>query len=156
MTTYCLEMRSTADWQDVRYREYTTSKRKAELFKKVPKIAFTDSGHHIIPHVKEHAGRKLPRNMILCDHVQDAIIGISRKPAHARPPITKTLETSLRAFVEAYLKHAEPIGDSDLDDEQPRSVHVTLGECRKAQRALWELEALRGRSNLPHNREANP
>jgi hypothetical protein len=43
MTTFCLEMRSTADWQDVRYREYTSSKRKADLFKQVPKIRFTEA-----------------------------------------------------------------------------------------------------------------
>ena len=35
MPVYCLEMRSTANWNDVRYREYTTSVRKAEAFKKI-------------------------------------------------------------------------------------------------------------------------
>jgi len=37
----------------------------------------------------------------------------------------------LRPFVEAIRKAAEPIPDSDLDNEQPRSVHVTLGDCRR-------------------------
>lgn len=46
------------------------------------------------------------------------------------------LRAALRPFVDAYEKSAEPIGDSDLYDEQPRSVHVTLGDCRRAQRAL--------------------
>lgn len=82
MTTYILEMRSTANWQDVRYREYTTSAKKAEIFKDVPKIQFTDSGHGIVPAVREHVkGPREPRNMMLCDHVQDYIAAIGRKPA---------------------------------------------------------------------------
>ncbi len=58
MPVYCLEMRSTANWDDVRYREYTTSIRKAEAFKTVPKINFTDSGHGIVPAVRDHKGRR--------------------------------------------------------------------------------------------------
>ena len=69
MPTYCLEMISTANWQDVRYREYTSSIRKAELFRNIPKIKFTDSGHGIVPVVSEHKGKRLPRNMVLQDHV---------------------------------------------------------------------------------------
>jgi hypothetical protein len=73
VTTYVLELRSTADYKDCRYREYTTSKRKADLFAKVPRIPFTDSGHGIVPYVREHSGRREPRNMILQDHVVDSI-----------------------------------------------------------------------------------
>jgi hypothetical protein len=43
---------------------------------------------------------------------------------------------ALRPFVEAYAKAADPIGDSDLDDEQPRHVTVTLGDCRRASALL--------------------
>ena len=151
MTTYCLEMRSTADWSDVRYREYTTSAKKAELFKDVPKVRFTDSGHGIVPHVREHRGARQPRNMMLRDHVVDAIKAMTGQSQSLRPPIAKTLEAALKPFVDAYLKAACPVGDSDLDDEQPRSVWVTLGDCRKAQRALWEIEALRrGPSPISH------
>jgi len=39
---------------------------------------------------------------------------------------------ALRPFVEAYARDADPIGDSDLYDEQPRHVTVTLGDCRRA------------------------
>lgn len=42
----------------------------------------------------------------------------------------------LAPFVEAYVKAAEPIGDSDLYNEQPRSVSVTLGDCRRAKVVL--------------------
>lgn len=48
MPTYCLEMISTQNWNDVRYRDYTTSVRKAEAFEKIPKIKFTDSSHGVI------------------------------------------------------------------------------------------------------------
>ena len=39
---------------------------------------------------------------------------------------------ALRPFVEAYARSADVIGDSDLDNEQPRHVTVTLGDCRRA------------------------
>ena len=39
---------------------------------------------------------------------------------------------ALRPFVEAYARDANPIPDSDLDNEQPRVVRVTLGDCRRA------------------------
>lgn len=58
MPIYCLEMRSTANWDDVRYREYTSSIRKAEAFKAIPKIQFTDSGHGIVPVVKDAPKRR--------------------------------------------------------------------------------------------------
>jgi hypothetical protein len=43
---------------------------------------------------------------------------------------------ALKPFVEAYAKDADPIGDSDLDNEQPRHVTVTLGDCRRAANLL--------------------
>ena len=43
---------------------------------------------------------------------------------------------ALKPFVEAYAKSADPIGDSDLDNEQPRHVTVTLGYCRRAANLL--------------------
>jgi len=53
------------------------------------------------------------------------------------------LEKALLPFVLAYQREAEPIGDSDLYNEQPRSVHVLLGDCRHAERVLkdqrWNL-----------------
>jgi len=48
----------------------------------------------------------------------------------------RALIEALQPFVDAYQKGACPIGDSDLYDEHPRSVHVTLGDCRKAERVL--------------------
>ena len=43
--------------------------------------------------------------------------------------------TILRAFVAAY--KGDAIADSDLDDEQPRTITVTLGDIRRAQRAVY-------------------
>lgn len=45
---------------------------------------------------------------------------------------TEQLIRALKPFVEAYAEAADPIGDSDLDNEQPRHVTVTLGDCRRA------------------------
>ena len=39
---------NTECMQDIRYRKYTTSKKKAEAFNNIPKIQFTDSGHGIV------------------------------------------------------------------------------------------------------------
>ena len=39
---------------------------------------------------------------------------------------------ALKPFVEAYVRDAAAVPDSDLDDEQPRHVAVTLGDCRRA------------------------
>lgn len=85
MTTYCLEMRSTADWQDCRYRAYTKSVKKAEAFKLVSKIQFTDSGHGIVPVVTEGERKRGPVINILAGYVQDQtrvmsnILKITRK-----------------------------------------------------------------------------
>jgi hypothetical protein len=49
-----------------------------------------------------------------------------------RPTETMRLRKALMPFVLAYATAADPIGDSDLDDEQPRHVTVTLGDCRRA------------------------
>ena len=45
---------------DVRYRDYTASKKRADGFSKIPKIQFTDSGHGIVFSVREHRGKRKP------------------------------------------------------------------------------------------------
>jgi hypothetical protein len=59
--------------RDVRYRDYTTSKKKADKFNTIPKIQFTDSGHGIVFHASEHAGSRKPRVTILSDYVHKYI-----------------------------------------------------------------------------------
>jgi hypothetical protein len=51
-------MRSTEDWSDVRYRDYTTSLARAEAHRLIPKLRFTDSNHGVVPVVAEHPGGK--------------------------------------------------------------------------------------------------
>lgn len=98
MTTYVLEMRSTADWQDCRYREYTTSAKKAETFKGVPKIQFTDSGHGIVPHVRElpMGARREPRNMLLYDHVRSHIKAKGHKVEPSEPDVCPSCAAATR------------------------------------------------------------
>jgi hypothetical protein len=55
---YRLEMRSTENWSDVRYRDYTSSEKRMKRFKEVPKVQFTDSGHGVVPTVSECGSRK--------------------------------------------------------------------------------------------------
>lgn len=105
MTTFVLEMRSTANWQDIRYREYTSSVKKAELFKGVPRIDFTDSGHGIVPHVREHRGRREPRNMLLADHVQEYITAKGREVK--RPDKLREENAKLRAALTKALREGE-------------------------------------------------
>lgn len=56
--------------QDLCYREYTTSKARAEAFGKIPKIQFSDSGHGIVFRVKEHKGQRKKRIYAVDAHVQ--------------------------------------------------------------------------------------
>lgn len=66
-----MELRSTANWSDVRFRQYTSSVKMAERFKKFPKINFTDSGHGIVPHVSEHSGPRRPSIRTLWENVEE-------------------------------------------------------------------------------------
>lgn len=58
--------------------------------------------------------------------------------SHSAEKRVADLITALKPFVAAYQAHSDPIGDSDLYDEQPRSVDVTLGDLRLAERVLGE------------------
>ncbi len=55
---------------------------------------------------------------------------------HYDEKIARALAGALRSFVAAHDKKADHIADSDLDNEQPRSVDVTLGDIRVARRLL--------------------
>src|SRR2546426_876869 len=75
MTTWLLEAFNTDRRypDDVRYRVYTTSKRKAEAFDRIPKIQFTDSGHGIVFSASElpPRTRKLEARYGLADYVRE-------------------------------------------------------------------------------------
>jgi hypothetical protein len=57
--------------RDVRWREYTTSKKKAEAFRKIPKIQFSDSGHGIVFMSHEHKGPRKPVVREVWEHVRE-------------------------------------------------------------------------------------
>ena len=57
-------------YDDVRYRRYTNSKKKAEAFEKIPKIQFTDSGHGIVFCTREHSGLRKQTCSQLADYVR--------------------------------------------------------------------------------------
>ena len=76
MSAFVLEIRSTADWKDCRYRAYTTSqKRRDEFMARVKKVQFTDSGHGLVPHARElqKGARREPTNNVLREHVADCL-----------------------------------------------------------------------------------
>jgi hypothetical protein len=58
---------------DVRYRDYTTSARKAEAFERIPKIQFSDSGRGIVFRAVELAPktRRLPKILGLREHIEE-------------------------------------------------------------------------------------
>ena len=56
---------------DIRYRDYTTNRKKAEAFNKIPKIQFTDSGHGIVFYSHIHIGSRKPKVYILSDYVKE-------------------------------------------------------------------------------------
>ncbi len=60
--------------EDIRYREYTSSKRRAEAFEKIPKIQFSDSGHGICFSATPHRGARLPARRELNSYVQEHLV----------------------------------------------------------------------------------
>lgn len=78
---------------------------------------------------------------------QSTLAGIDAGRMGAQAEIER-LRKALLPFVLAYVKAADEIGDSDLYPEQPRSVAVTLGDCRKAHAVLNYLRPYRP-SDIP-------
>ncbi len=85
--------------------------------------------------------------MSLAEDLFDMAVAMQRVAAeeYATPAISAAemetatvarLRAALEPFVAAYEERADPIGDSDLDNEQPRGVFVTLGDCRRAAMVL--------------------
>jgi hypothetical protein len=70
---------------DVRYRAYTTSRKKAEAFARIPRIQFTDSGHGIVFAATELPPRtpRKPARRQLSDYVAEhmAMIEATREEA---------------------------------------------------------------------------
>ena len=56
-------------FDDVRFRDYTTSTKKAEKFSKIPKIQFSDSNHGIVFSAIPCRKRTKPKINMLRDYV---------------------------------------------------------------------------------------
>lgn len=70
MTYELLAYNTDCRYDDIRYRSYTTSKKKAEAFENIPKIQFSDSGHGIVFVARKHNGPKAKCIDILRDYVR--------------------------------------------------------------------------------------
>ena len=83
MSVWLLEGFSTerGGRDDARHREYTTSARRAEMFGRIPRIQFTDSGHGIEFHAVPHRGRRLPTRRMEYVREQMARLAAERKAA---------------------------------------------------------------------------
>ncbi len=78
MRTWELLAVTTETPNEIRYRRYTESERKAEMFGRIAKIQFTDSGHGIVFAARELApgeGRKAQVSHLLT-HVEKALKSI--------------------------------------------------------------------------------
>lgn len=109
MTTWILKGFNTDSRypDDVRYRAYTSSKRKAEAFNQIPKIQFTDSGHGVVfcaTEVKPGTRRLEPR-YALDEYVREHLERIKTDAAAAtRESRKRPTQAQLRSELEAAAK----------------------------------------------------
>ena len=118
MTIYLLEAYNTDSRysQDIRYREYTASKKRAELFNKIPKIQFSDSGHGICFSAIEHRGHRLPPRNELYRYVYEQMAKLT--PPKVKKPNKQALINELceaakeaRDYLRYNMGNAAPIFD---------------------------------------------
>jgi hypothetical protein len=100
MTVYVLEAYNTDSRypNDIRYREYTTSKTKADLFNKIPKIQFTDSGHGICFYAREHKGHHKELRHELSEYVFTNMLKL--KPHKTKKPTKTDILNMLKRLVD--------------------------------------------------------
>lgn len=55
------------EMREARSREYTRSKKMADLWNQIPRIQFSDSGHGIVFNAHPHSGKRRP-TMSRMDH----------------------------------------------------------------------------------------
>ncbi len=106
MTIYLLEAYNTDSRypNDVRYREYTTSKIKAERFNRIPKIQFSDSGHGIVFHSHEHTGKRKELRSELWNYVHEELSKI--KPIKIkRLPLKSICKDALQKALDKMVEH---------------------------------------------------
>jgi hypothetical protein len=102
---------------DIRWREYTTSKRKADRFDKIRKIQFSDSGHGIVFSAQEHHGPRRQKVTVLYEYVSKEMARLAREEKW--PFEVRAVVASARRLVERYNPEDErtPLPDHrDYDD----------------------------------------
>ena len=90
-------------FDDVRWREYTASRKKADLFARIPKIQFSDSGHGIVFSSRLHTGKRKPEIRILAEYVraQLEVLGLEAKLNKPKGLSRKQLEALCKQLTEA-------------------------------------------------------
>lgn len=119
MTTWLLEGFNTDRRysDDVRYRAYTSSKRKAEAFGQIPKIQFTDSGHGIVFSATEvkPGTRRLEPRYGLSDYVREHLTQHAEAEKAARKPRRqRNFDAKLEAAAKAWFDWDQQALDSIL------------------------------------------
>jgi len=119
MATWVLEARSTDQRSDdVRWREYTTSKRRADDFAKIPKIQFSDSGHGVVFTAYQCRGPRKPIVREVPDWV-NRWLGIIHANQQLRGAVVKIIAMSNDCGLShAELAETEPADCSVHQDEQ--------------------------------------
>lgn len=87
---------------DVRWREYTTSEKKAEQFGQIRKVQFSDSGHGIVFQAipLDRGQRRKPERRALMSHVPGELARIKREskwPDEVRDLVARARELTSRA-----------------------------------------------------------
>jgi hypothetical protein len=121
MPVYELIGYGTETRDDIRHREYTTSAAKADLFEKIPRIDFTDSGHGIVFVARPHYGKRKPTHSL--EYASDWMHALKitetwqgRKAAHAIKE-KQMLDTRrvVRGEVRKVLDRMQEIHDKNAD-----------------------------------------
>jgi len=120
--------------QDVRYRTYTSSKRVAEIFNKIPKIQFTDSGHGIVFSAREkEKGIRYPERRELWDYVSKHTTRISA--AEAKPKRVSKVKELEAEVLDLKKKNAALEGD----EGEIADLRAKLDKATEALRIISDI-----------------
>lgn len=116
-----------------RYRAYTTSQKTAELFCRIPKIQFTDSGHGIVFHAFTHTGKRKPERRGNEDHVRREMANLRRHEARNAARDRSVAASRRAAKIAAW---DAVVAAADDHDSQVNVAHV----IRRQRRIIEEIQ----------------
>jgi hypothetical protein len=139
MTVYVLEAYNTDSRypNDIRYREYTTSKTRADLFNKIPKIQFSDSGHGIVFWSHEHKGKRKELRRELSSYVFENLLKLKpiTKKQKRLSATSMMLYEALKKIVDegtrCLLQSSKPIREIYNIDEVDRIARQTIAKVEE-------------------------